>query len=181
MEIGYLIRAARKAAKFTQAELAEKAGIAVNSLRLYEGGKRQPRIEQLQHIADALCVPITDFLGSSQTTQEESLTTSILLCKMQDTLRESGIAGNIAALEAICLQQILSAIEMYQSESISFARMVLQINQTISLFSEKPFYKLECMETEKELYAQLNSRGRKKLISYLKDLVKIQDYIISGP
>lgn len=176
MELGYMIKAARKAAKLTQAELAEKAGIAINSLRLYEGGKRQPRIEQLQHIADALGVPITDFL--LQTPREEVITMPIALCKMQDVLKESELAGDIEISEAICLQQILSALEMQQNGNISFGDMIYQINHAISLFNQNPFNKLDA---ERELYAQLNSRGRDKLGSYLQDLVKIRDYTISGP
>lgn len=176
MEIGNLIKAARKAAKLTQSELAEKAGIAINSLRLYEGGKRQPRIEQLQHIADALGMPITDFLP--QTTQEELLTIPTSLYKMQNMLKEAETAGDIEALEAVCLHQILSAVEYQQCGDISFEDMVYRISQAISVFIPNQFGKLE---TERELYIQLNSQGRDKLMSYLRDLVKIQDYTINGP
>ena len=51
---GERIKKARKAAKFTQIELAEMAGIAVNSLRLYESGKREPRLSTLEKIANIL-------------------------------------------------------------------------------------------------------------------------------
>lgn len=54
MSLGERIRAARKAAGLTQVEAARRANIAVNTLRLYEAGKRQPRIKQLYAIASAL-------------------------------------------------------------------------------------------------------------------------------
>lgn len=53
-EIGRLIREERKKKGLTQAVVAQSAGIAVNSLRLYEAGKRKPNIETLIHIAEAL-------------------------------------------------------------------------------------------------------------------------------
>lgn len=61
--IGERIRFYRKAKKLTQIELADKAGIAVNSLRLYEAGKRNPSIETLFQIADALNVSFESLLS----------------------------------------------------------------------------------------------------------------------
>ena len=43
MNVGEAIRAKRKEKGMTQIEVAQAAGIAVNSLRLYESGKRQPK------------------------------------------------------------------------------------------------------------------------------------------
>lgn len=60
-KIGTRIKEIRKQKGLTQIEVANRAGIAVNSLRLYEGNKREPRFEQLIHIADALDVSIDDF------------------------------------------------------------------------------------------------------------------------
>ena len=54
MHIGEVIRAKRKERGLSQVELAQAAGISVNSLRLYEGGKREPRILTLDKIANAL-------------------------------------------------------------------------------------------------------------------------------
>ena len=64
MESKDLIRNFRKVKKYTQIELAEKAGIAVNTLRLYEGGKRQPSMKQLQRLAGALDVSVTELIDS---------------------------------------------------------------------------------------------------------------------
>ena len=50
----------RKEKGLTQADLAEKAGISINSVRLYESGKITPKVETLQKIADALEVPWLD-------------------------------------------------------------------------------------------------------------------------
>lgn len=62
MDIGTKIRMIRKSKGITQIDLAANAGIAVNSLRLYEANKRQPRADQLRAIASALGVSVADLL-----------------------------------------------------------------------------------------------------------------------
>lgn len=57
-----LIRKFRKEKGFTQIELAEKAGMAVNTLRLYEGGRRHPSEKQLQRLADALNISVSELM-----------------------------------------------------------------------------------------------------------------------
>ena len=73
MGLGEVIRQERKAQKLTQIELAKKANISVNSLRLYEAGKREPRSEQLQAIANALgTTPATLWLFATDPNEIES-------------------------------------------------------------------------------------------------------------
>lgn len=69
MDVGKRIRAMRKSKGLTQIEVAEKAGIAVNSLRLYEVGKRVPNLGQIQAIAAALDGDVV-YLVCGQTTTE---------------------------------------------------------------------------------------------------------------
>lgn len=69
MDIGSKIRDTRKKRGLSQVEVAQAAKIAVNSLRLYESNKRQPRLEQLQAIADALGVDI-NWLVNGQTLEQ---------------------------------------------------------------------------------------------------------------
>lgn len=63
MTIGDRIRSARKNAGMTQAQLAEKSGVAAISIHQYEAGKRQPRLEQLIRISSALNVDMLDITG----------------------------------------------------------------------------------------------------------------------
>lgn len=51
---GEAIRKMRKSKGLTQIEVAKRAGISVNSLRLYEADKRNPKINHLQAILKAL-------------------------------------------------------------------------------------------------------------------------------
>lgn len=66
MTIGECIKDARKKAKLTQAQLAEKSGVATISIHQYESGKRKPRLEQLTRISNALGVHIFDLVGISE-------------------------------------------------------------------------------------------------------------------
>lgn len=54
------IQAFRKEKGLSQAQLAEKAGISEISIRKYENGERNPKIETLGKIAMALNVPVSD-------------------------------------------------------------------------------------------------------------------------
>lgn len=63
MTIGEQIKAARKKAGLTQAQLSEKSGVAAISIHQYEAGKREPRLEQLLRLAPALNVSMAYLLG----------------------------------------------------------------------------------------------------------------------
>lgn len=69
MTIGERIQMARKNAGMKQSELAEKIGVAVITIGQYERGKRQPRIEQLQRIADALNVELWELVPDNHQVQ----------------------------------------------------------------------------------------------------------------
>lgn len=60
--IGKKIRKARKAAGLTQAQLAEKSGVAAITIHQYEAGKRQPRIKQLADITAALNLSVDSLI-----------------------------------------------------------------------------------------------------------------------
>lgn len=69
MTVGQRIKEARKIAKLTQRELAEKAGTATGTIQQYELGKRQPRLQQLKQIAQVLDADVV-YLISGQTSAE---------------------------------------------------------------------------------------------------------------
>ena len=61
--VGARIRERRKFIGLTQQELAEKAHISMMSIRRYENGDRDPNMETLNKIADALGVSGLDLTG----------------------------------------------------------------------------------------------------------------------
>lgn len=69
MEIGNLIQEFRRRRGITQAELAERIGVATITIRQYENNKRRPRLEQLRLIAKVLGVDWTDLVPEEEQPQ----------------------------------------------------------------------------------------------------------------
>lgn len=70
MTISENIRFFRKKMKFTQKQLSELSGIATITLQQYELGKRNPRIDNLQKIANALNIKLSDLVCPNETIKE---------------------------------------------------------------------------------------------------------------
>lgn len=64
MPTGKRIKEIRMQKGLTQKQLGDKCGIADANIRKYENGKQNPKMETLQKIADALGVPIYEFLDN---------------------------------------------------------------------------------------------------------------------
>ena len=62
MTVGERIKQARKLKGLTQKQLGELSETSEITVRQYELGKRQPRLEQLRRIASALDVEWTDLV-----------------------------------------------------------------------------------------------------------------------
>lgn len=60
MSTGENIQRIRKSRNFTQADLAKRANLSEISIRKYESGDRNPKLEAIRSIAAALEVPICD-------------------------------------------------------------------------------------------------------------------------
>ena len=60
MTTGQLLRRARKKAGLTQAELAEKLNISYQNISQWERDLRQPKVETLEKIAEALKISPAD-------------------------------------------------------------------------------------------------------------------------
>lgn len=62
MTIGERIRNYRKAGNLTQKQLGELSGTSETTIKQYETGKRQPRVDQLYKIATALNVLVENLI-----------------------------------------------------------------------------------------------------------------------
>lgn len=69
MTTGQLIKAARKKAGMTQAQLAEKAGVAAITIQQYD--LRNPKLDTLQRIASALGVPVQELISDWEAVDKE--------------------------------------------------------------------------------------------------------------
>ncbi|WP_133966788.1 helix-turn-helix domain-containing protein [Eubacterium limosum] len=66
MTLGEKIRLLRNRKFLTQANLAEKAGISLNSIQKYESGKNTPKIENLSKIAIALEIDLDALIEDTE-------------------------------------------------------------------------------------------------------------------
>ena len=74
MTAGEQIKAARKKAGLTQRQLGEKLGISYQAVAQWENDLRNPKIESLRAIANALGVPARDLTGAMiEKTKETSV------------------------------------------------------------------------------------------------------------
>ena len=62
---GELIKAARLKAGLTQRELSDKLNVSFVNISQWENGTRNPKIETLQRIADALQIPVFELMEST--------------------------------------------------------------------------------------------------------------------
>lgn len=103
-EIGKLIREERKKKGLTQAIVAKNAGIAVNSLRLYEAGKRCPNLDQLKKIAKALDADpfsLMDFDTASDVLSDMIYNPEKYLLAAFNQLNEKGQSVAVARVEEL--------------------------------------------------------------------------------
>lgn len=71
MNTGERIKAIRKEKGFTQKHLAELTGLSVNAIQSYEYGKYEPKIPQIEKIAEALDVSPFDIMYDVNQLQED--------------------------------------------------------------------------------------------------------------
>ena len=71
MTTGEVIKAARKKAGMTQAQLAEKLGISYVGVSQWENDLRNPKLDTLQRIASALGVPVQALISDWEAVDKE--------------------------------------------------------------------------------------------------------------
>ena len=115
MKFNERLKNTRKEHGLTQMELAEKAGIAVNSVRLYESGKVVPKLDTIAKIARAMGLYAGDLVDAGQWGQvqpgEDSETASAAESQLIYHFRNLNDNGQTVAVERV---QELAQIPAYQ-------------------------------------------------------------------
>lgn len=83
-DYGRNIKNARKKLGLTQKELAEASGVAKVTIQQYETGKRQPRLEQLSMLAEAMKVHMDELLGTKPLPSREVVINEGFPCEYTD-------------------------------------------------------------------------------------------------
>lgn len=63
MTIGESMRAAREKAGLSRNKLAQKSGVAVSCISVYERDQFEPKISKVEILADALGISIDEYIG----------------------------------------------------------------------------------------------------------------------
>ena len=116
MTLGERIQAARKKANLKQTDLAEMIGSSVVTVGQYERDKRQPRLEQLVRIADALNVTV-GYLQGEETIDAKQIVEA--LQKRDSSSLESLLGLDAGSILAIGQEQIASLESQRITEDIA--------------------------------------------------------------
>lgn len=158
MTINERIKAARKAAGMTQAQLAEKIGSATITIQQYEAGKRQPRIEQLQKIASALGLYASDLVDGTKEGWQ-SLNTENAFRGVSDKLKDE-------IEEDIDIAHVIATIVKSGHETID-------IHVSEDGYEQKATWAFVDIVNS---YNKLNAAGRSEALKRIRELVFIPEY-----
>lgn len=181
MDVGSKIRKARKSKGFTQIKVAELAGIAVNSLRLYESGKRQPHIEQLQKIAHALQIDIYDLIDSGFGALDAVLPSNWQGVNLDhakiDSKFLSVLLSNLTKLDRNSAVYLRSRNAIFAlAESSGLSNMALNFIEEHEKLSEQSTIYFSNSQKLIEAFNQLNTEGQETAIDRVQELGKIPEY-----
>lgn len=154
MTIGERIKQTRKAKGLTQKQLGELSETSEGTVRQYEIGKRQPRLEQLRRIATALEVEWTDLVDGEEQGQK-------IVDHLTERLKNTGPLKKISIEEAYRLG--LLNVE-FHSEEDRIAFYYGKLNTDGKLAASKCFYQ------------HLDKSSIKEVADYVEKLSEIPQY-----
>lgn len=138
----------------TQAQLAEKSGVAAISIHQYESGKREPRIEQLQRIAGALNISISALLDESERTIDFCMSIAKVLGLIKVIYEIDETPPNIKNL--------------IEKQKIDLNTIVSQMGY-VAMTAYHP-------EEMDEIRNSLNEQGWKRVLEFAKEMQQIPKY-----
>ena len=113
MTVGENIRKIRKEKKLTQKELGKLCGMSEAQIGQYENGLRNPKMETLEKIANALDISYFELLDISETTKESNIQKITLNVEIKNIDEETKKAEKLIELlkEAKSLADDLASID----------------------------------------------------------------------
>ena len=178
MTIGERIKTVRKHRGLTQKALGAVSGTSEITIRQYELGKRQPRVQQLQAIANALDVSTDYLIGEHHLKSAIDVNSSFILNRIFKGIRESGFSN-----EEFCLRLNLPIDEWFKWKEVSsesYLECLPEISKLLNipesdLLTPSPF----SPDWKKRIIAafeRLNDEGRVTLLHFAEDLLKNPNY-----
>ena len=172
--IGENIKAARVRLGITQTQLAQMAGITKAAISRYEAGLREPKIEHLRSIADALEVSI-GYLEGYEAIDSKKIYDAIVS-------KDAALVENLMGLDAGSVKFLPPEEEQalmlrFSEEREEKARMLERI-KIILKFRFKTLSESDVNDIDNliQYFAKLNPEGRIKAIERVGELTEIPKY-----
>lgn len=175
---GEKIREYRKRAGLTQAQVAQRMGIRQGTLTQYENGRRNPKYETLERIAEAIGCDVFDLVDYYDPRETEL----VEVIEEDDIDRE--INEHIGYL--LLLEQHLSNPEIHEEKDLAFLQEKLRdlyhfLEHEKEMLHVKnyplpPQARKNQLRNELKQVCHLNDIGVDKLLSYASDLAQIAAY-----
>ena len=161
MTTGQRIQQARKKAGLSQKQLGEKLGLSASMIGQWENDLRNPKIETLFNIADALGVSISDLYDFSIQAQQNRTLEEINKIKSQ---LETASGEDRAELEY--------ALEILEEsyEDTAFAE------QLTNMAARAPKREKTKREKVVDAFDELNDDGQQKAVERIQELTEIPRY-----
>lgn len=118
MNIGDDIRKARKAAKMTQQQLAEKMGTTAQAISLWESGGRNPTYKSMKRIEEALGQPLLSLYGENSEVDMLGLKQGELYKDPVEVAASHALSrlNHEGLVRALAMLEDLAKVPEYQSE-----------------------------------------------------------------
>lgn len=158
MTLGERIYKLRDSLQLSQKEFAEKIGVSQSSIFYWESGKKEPKLSQLEKIADALEIPVTDLLFEKGTS----------IAKISD--------GNSSVY--INMENIRKGAKEFFDSNPHMEKMTPQQIEDVLSFYDEIIDQIP-QQPEPEImkqYNKLNDAGKKKAVEYTTDLAQMPKY-----
>lgn len=156
--IGAKIKGIRRDKGLTQKQLGEKSGIAESTIRRYELGSLNPKIETLQKIAQALEVPLRELFISKNI--DGSTVIDLTSIDEQDV--------NLYMTELFHQKNTKEGNKLFHSDTNNKQLVTIHADDVLSLTDEE--YNLL------RLYNELNVTGKKEAVKRVSELTEIERY-----
>ena len=109
---GQIIKEARKDAKVTQKELADRLGIAESTLSKWENGMNSPKPDDLIRISDQLGIPLKELINDKSSEDSEETASPQPLAAAETTSQSNDFVLRIADKDLVIIV-LMVAIALY--------------------------------------------------------------------
>lgn len=151
MNVGERIKTIRKLNGLSQLELANKCGLNRNSIYNYEKGKRHPKSDDLQSIANALNIPSHYLIGNDDTEAFNDALVNDIAVNLSKLVKSKDADTNMIGKQIdiiiqnmvnnLCLEDEL-IISIYKSHFCNLLKQIANITDPSGYFNDHEYLQI---------------------------------------